>query len=76
MDAQSSLRLIRLLSVRLERISVDSYWAHRASGIRGALLRVVEEIENHRPVSGLKTKRLLDDGFEILRQAIGEYTRP
>ena len=75
MDSESSLGLIRLLLVRLERISAESYWAHRASGIRGALLRVVEEIENHRPVSSLKTKRLLQDGFEILRQAVGEYTR-
>jgi len=31
-------QLIRLLLSRLERVSVDSYWAHRASGVRGALL--------------------------------------
>jgi hypothetical protein len=76
MDPESSLGLIQLLLVRLERISADSYWAHRASGIRGALLRMLEEIENDRPVSSLEMKRLLQDGFEILRQAVGEYARP
>ena len=75
MDAESSLGLIRLLLARLERISVDSYWAHRASGVRGALLRVVEKIENHDSVSGVETKRLLNAGFEILRRAVKEYDK-
>ena len=75
MDTESSLGLIRLLPARLERISADSYWAHRASGIRGLLLRAVEKIENHHPVSGVETKRLLNAGFEILRQAVQEYEK-
>ena len=75
MDAESSLRLIRLLLARLERISADSYWAHRASGVRGALLRAMEKIENHSPISGLEMKRLLNAGFEILRQAVKEYDK-
>jgi len=32
-------KITDLLVSRLERLSVDSYWAHRASGIRGSLLR-------------------------------------
>jgi hypothetical protein len=36
-------KLIQLILDRLERISADSYWAHRASGVRGALLRSLEE---------------------------------
>ena len=31
-----------LLISRLERLSADSYWAHRASGLRGALLRSLD----------------------------------
>ena len=31
--------LARQLASRLERLSADSVWAHRASGVRGALLR-------------------------------------
>jgi hypothetical protein len=37
------IHLISLLIARLERISADSYCAHRASGIRGALMRFLEE---------------------------------
>ena len=31
-----------LLAKRLERLSADSHWARRASGLRGALLRCLE----------------------------------
>lgn len=34
-----------MLTERLERISADSVWAHRASGVRGSLLRLLEEGE-------------------------------
>ena len=66
-------RLIRLLLPRLERISVDSYWAHRASGVRGALTRLLEEIEAGRPVDAgiLQANILL--GFDILKEAAAEY---
>jgi len=39
------LQQARLLILRLERLSVDSIWAHRASGLRGSLLRMVEDCE-------------------------------
>ncbi len=35
----------RMLVARLERLSVDSYWAHRSSGLRGSLLRALEQVE-------------------------------
>lgn len=57
---------IHMLLARLERISADSYWAHRASGIRGALLRVVE---NSRQIESQELKDLLMAGFEILEKA-------
>lgn len=62
-------QLLEMLLARLERISADSYWAHRASGVRGALLRVLEKLENGRPVSGSELKRLVDLGFRILENA-------
>jgi hypothetical protein len=45
---QTDIQLIRMLSERLERISADSIWAHRASGVRGSLLRILEEDEKKR----------------------------
>jgi hypothetical protein len=63
----SEEKLIILLLTRLERISVDSYWAHRAGGVRGALLRTLELTENGFQDS--KSDALIAMGFEILREA-------
>ena len=65
-DIQIDSRLIGLLLSRLERISADSYLAHRASGLRGALLRVME---NDHQLENDKTRKLLIAGFEILEKA-------
>lgn len=66
------LKLSRLLVSRLERISADSIWAHRASGHRGMLLRSIDRLEN---VTGLSAQeleyieRLIKEGFRILEKA-------
>jgi hypothetical protein len=36
----------RLLVSRLERLSADSYWAHQASGLRGSLLRCLQQVDS------------------------------
>jgi hypothetical protein len=69
----SEEKLILLLLTRLERISVDSYWAHRASGVRGALLRALEMMENGSQDS--KPDILIAKGFEILNEAAKEKAR-
>jgi len=69
----SEEKLILLLLTRLERISVDSYWAHRASGVRGALLRALEMMENGSQDS--KSDILITKGFEILNEAAKEKAR-
>jgi len=69
---KESLELIRLLLARLERVSVDSYWAHRASGVRGALLRIVDEIESQRDPDHNMLESLCKTGFQILERAAGE----
>ncbi len=71
-NTKTQNQLLEMLLARLERISADSYWAHRASGVRGALLRVLEKLENGRPVSGSELKRLVDLGFRILENATME----
>jgi len=68
------LELIRLLLARLERISVDSYWANRASGLRGSLLRVLEKLEAGRPVQTPRLDALMAKGFDILEKAAIEKT--
>ena len=63
------IELIQLLLARLERISVDSYWAHRASGVRGSLLRALEKLETGRPFQKSNLDSLIAKGFDILEQA-------
>jgi hypothetical protein len=73
---EKTLALIRLLLARLERISADSVWAHRASGVRGALLRMMDKSEKGRPVQQSELKRMTELGFYILEQAAAEISNP
>jgi hypothetical protein len=71
-----------LLAARLERLSADSSWAHRASGLRGSLLRAIqdrkEDPENRRisPETVHQIEKLLDRGFYILECAAREIGDP
>jgi hypothetical protein len=64
--------LIHLLLARLERISVDSYWAHRASGVRGALIRSMEAYEAQENPDIQTLECLSKLGFQILERAARE----
>ncbi len=66
------VELLRLLVARLERLSADSHWARRASGTRGNLLKVLEEIDASQEVAGDRLDRLVDAAFELLRRAAQE----
>jgi hypothetical protein len=70
---EHSEKMIHLLLARLERISVDSYWAHRASGVRGALTKLLEQIEMGEPIEPTSLQANLRLGFEILKSAAEEY---
>ena len=75
MQSPQSIQLTKLLLMRLERVSVNSYWAHRASGVRGGLLRALEKIEAGQSIDESELKRLMDQGFQILEQAAHERTK-
>jgi hypothetical protein len=77
----------RFLVAKLERLSADSVWAHRASGLRGALMRAVEEFDRSRTAPGLLSEdredqsleqidRLIAAGFDILEKAAKEIPDP
>jgi hypothetical protein len=70
---EHSESLIRLLLARLERISVDSYWAHRASGVRGALVKLLGEMEKGETIDVASLQKNLQIGFEVLEKAAEEY---
>ncbi len=68
----SHLDLLRLLVSRLERLSADSRWARRASGLRGNIVKVLEEADAGREVSMERLDLLVNRSFEILREAARE----
>lgn len=63
---------------RLERLSADSRWAHRASGLRGALLRqleIIEKMECPEQQFSVLLKNLdalTQQGFQIVEKAARE----
>ena len=65
---QQNQELARVLIARLERLSADSYWAHRASGVRGSLLRWVEDDQG----DAGQGRDLINYGFEVLEKAARE----
>ena len=64
---QYYLEQTRQLAARLERLSADSAYAHRASGMRGALLRALEQLESGATPADLPG--LLQTGFALLVEA-------
>jgi hypothetical protein len=70
---EHSESLIRLLLARLERISVDSYWAHRASGVRGALVKLLGQMEKGETIDVASLQKNLEVGFEVLEKAAEDY---
>lgn len=68
-------QFLYLLLNRLERISADSYWAHRASGVRGALLRAVEDLEAGKIIDQGLVNLLARQGLKILDLSAREKIR-
>ena len=70
----------RLLAERMERLSADSNWARRASGLRGGLLRAIEDVD--RTPLELQADllpvldRLNQRAYEILTRAAQEIRPP
>ena len=70
-DRQSLFDQARLLVRRLERLSADSIWAHRASGIRASLDKA---LTSEQEIDFDTLNRLIVQGFDILHKAAQELT--
>lgn len=73
--ADQNYNLAKLLTERLEHLSADSTFAHRASGVRGSLLRIMERIEAGERMNSddqVLLDQLIQYGFEILELAAKE----
>ncbi len=69
MEEISGIQLLRLLASRLERLSADSHWARRASGVRGNIIKVLDEVESGSDVSPERLDLLTEAAFDLLRRA-------
>jgi hypothetical protein len=68
----SDVELLRMMAERLERLSVDSHWARRASGLRGNMIKVLEAIDAGQEVETTRLNPLIERAFEVLRHAAQE----
>ncbi len=68
MDAKKLSELIR----RLEHISADSIWAHRASGVRRSLVRWQEKLHSGEEMDAVQSRALLEAAYRILEEAAKE----
>jgi hypothetical protein len=69
------IQSLQFLLARLERISADSVVAHRASGVRGAMLRTLDRYEKEGTPSDQELKQLIDVGYRLLQKAASEIGR-
>jgi hypothetical protein len=75
---ESDVSLANQLVERLDRLSADSLWAHRACGVKGSLLRCLQDIQStspNNPPSDDQTqrlRRLITHGFDILGKAAAQ----
>ncbi len=72
---EEQIETMKILLSRLERISADSVVAHRASGVRGAMLRLLDDFEKGSMPSPHYLKRLTDTGYILLQKAAREIGR-
>ncbi len=72
---QKELELVKRLVDRLEHLSADSIYAHRASGLRGSLLRYMQTLEYGGRLDHAEQARLEElvaNGYGILELAAKE----
>ncbi len=65
-----------MLITRLERLSADSRWARRASGLRGNIIKVLEKADTGEPIDKTSIEVLTEAAFDILRRAAEDIPDP
>ncbi len=63
----------KTLLYRLERLSADSIWAHKASGLRGSLIHALKQLEENPSHEATRAvEKLIRQGDSLLIQAARE----
>lgn len=70
------IEYLRLLADRMERLSADSIWARRASGLRRSLYKALTRIESGDGIDAQSVRLLTDACLSMLRKAAMEIPDP
>jgi len=73
---EQQLQQAQILVARLARLSADSVWAHRASGLRASLDKALARIAAEEAVDAAAFEYLLSLGYEMLVRAAEEIPAP
>ena len=73
---EHSLRKAKILVERLARLSADSIWARRASGLRASLDKAIGQIEKGNMMDGNHFNHLVSLGYEMIEKAAEEIPVP
>jgi len=76
MNRDSQLLQAKIVVDRLARLSADSIWAHRASGLRASLDKAVGSIRADSMVDSVHLEGLITLGFQLLNEAAKEIPVP
>jgi len=79
MTEQASVHQIaylRLLAERLERLSADSIWARRASGLRRSLNKALDDLERTGELNENSANLLISACLDMLQKAAFEIPDP
>ena len=68
--------LLRMLTERMERLSADSIWARRASGLRRSLVKALETIDADGEETTQHIQELIFHSVEMLTKAAQELPDP
>jgi hypothetical protein len=75
-EREKQMLQAKILVERLARLSADSIWARRASGLRASIDKVVGQVESGKEVDWEHFDHLVALGFEILEKAAEEIPVP
>lgn len=73
--SEQTIPILLLLVARLERLSADSRWSYRSSGLRGSILKMLDNIETDEAIS-LQIDKLIKIGFNILVESAHQIPDP
>jgi len=75
-DREKQMLQARILVDRLARLSADSIWARRASGLRASIDKSLHRMEAGKAIDEDHFDHLISLGFEMLEKAAEEIPVP